>query len=358
MKKPKYYGRTNINKLDWMLAIGWILLALGTIWLAIGLSIGRAGAATFPGFRDFGNGIAFNYFLESSLNIVAIVNGILFYGALFYLLLAIMFLVLKKKMDRMPGAFATYFALLGFAVLFSLTFELGFGESKDAIPAFWAFGEIFFLAALFAFSSISVFATFSSYNVSLGEAKPEKKEPAPVVKEEKPVKEPAKKEEIKQEPVKKEEPKAEPAKKEEPKEEPADEEEGGFNGFGPRRRKVPFEEKLGKADKETKERYKMILDALEEFELSERVSVPGHSFSYKKEKLVFITFGGNTLKAYIAVDPKSYAESTIPVRDASKIKKFEQTPSMLYIKSNLAARRVVDLAKEALSNYKVPRKIN
>jgi hypothetical protein len=86
------------------------------------------------------------------------------------------------------------------------------------------------------------------------------------------------------------------------------------------------------------------------------MSIPGETFSYKRKRLIFITMAGKTLKVHFAIDPREFADSAIPVKDASEAKKFEDIPSYLKVKSDLAVRRVIALAQRLAEEYNVPKK--
>ena len=169
---------------------------------------------------------------------------------------------------------------------------------------------------------------------------------------EEPAKEPAHEEAPKAEEPKAEEPAEEPKAAEKPEEKP---EEGAFEGLGKRRKRIPFEQRLKRAPAEARVHYKEIIEAVNEYKVSDRKSIPGETISYKKERLMFITLAGNTLKVYFALDPKEFEDSTIPLKDASDVKKFESTPSYLKIKSSLAVRRAMRLAKRVFTEHGVPK---
>lgn len=352
MKKLKYYGRKDINKLDWLLACICVLVALASIWLSIGLSIANAGRNTVGAFVNIGRGLGFQW----GTSILTAVIGAIFYYALIYSIVAIAYLIKKKKTNRIAGVVATFVALVGFIFFIALFAEFAAGAGKDTVKGVWVYGELIFLAHLAEVAVFSIFAVWSpKFNIELkSKAKQAEEEPKPVEKKEE-VKEVVKEEPKAEEPKKVEEPKEEPRVEEKVVEVSEEEDEEGFKGLGPRRRRIPFESKLKKVDHDTYERYSAIVEALREYKLNDRISVPGETFSYKKQKLVFLTFSGNTLKAYMALDPKEFADSPIPVKDMSEVKKFEQTPCMLVVKSDLASRRVIDCCKQVFQDYKVPR---
>ena len=216
-----------------------------------------------------------------------------------------------------------------------------------------------------------VYGAFSNCNIELGsscehkEQKAEEPKPEPVqVEEPKPEPEPVKEPEpapVVEEPKAEEKPVVEEKAEEKPEpEEPEDveyDEDGNpFGGLGGRKERVPFEERLAKSSKEVREYYEALKKVLDEYVINDRFSIPGETFSFKREKLVFITFAGNTLKVYFALDPKEFADSTIPVKSAADVKKFEDTPSYLRIKSNLATRRAIYLVRRICTERRVPRK--
>jgi len=354
MKKThlKYYGRKNINKLDRLLAITCAVIGIASLWISIGIAVRNAGPASIPAFADVLHGLGFLWGSKYGSSGVAVTNSILFYGSLLCLVIGCIYLSKKNKKERIPGLVATFIAMIGFIFFLSLVFEFTRGVSKGKIHGFWAYSSILSLICLAVLGMMGLYGAFSNCPIELqhkcceeecscceheeAEAEPEVEEP-------------------KEEP--KEEPEEEPEEEEEPIEEPIVEgSEENFKGLGPRRRRIPFESKLKKADKETRARYNEIVEALSQYDLNDRISVPGETFSYKKEKLIFVTFASKTLKVYFALDPKEFVDSPIPMKDMSDIKKFEQTPCLLFIKSDLAARRAVDCARKLLSDRNVPRK--
>lgn len=341
-KKPaKLYGRKNINKLDWILAIVCCVIGAAALWISIGISIANAGAATAPAFEDVLHGLIFYYKSAHGSVGVQVANTVIFYLAVAYLVAGIVCLVKKEKKDRVPGVVASFVAIVGFIFFLSLVCEFTCGLSKGAIKGFWAYSSIVFLVALAAFAVLAGLATWcEKYDIELKKSAPaEEVEEKPVEKaEEKPV---VAEEEIAAEPY--EEVRGEPV-------------EGNFKGLNGRRRRIPFENKVRRSAPEVREHYKELVTVLREYKVNDRKSIPGETFSYKREKLVFITFAGKTLKVHFALDPKEFIESPIPVKDASEAKKYEQTPSYLKIKSDLALRRAVALARRVFAEHKVPRK--
>ena len=349
-KKPaKLYGRKNINKLDWILAIVCCIIGAAALWISIGISIANAGAATAPAFADVAHGLLFWYKSEVGTVGVQVANTVIFYLALIYLVFGIVHLSKKQEKDRIPGVVATFVAAVGIIFFLSLVCEFTCGLAKGSIKGFWAYSSIAFLVALCVFAVLAALATWcKKYDIELKKSSPaeEKPEEQPKVEE---------KEEVKEEPeeiVVEEEPAPE-----EPYEEVRGEPvEGNFKGLNGRRRRIPFENKLKRSVPEVREHYKEIAHVIAEYKVNDRKSIPGETVSYKREKLVFITFSGKTLKVHFALDPKEFENSPLPIKDASDVKKYEQTPAYMRVKSGLAVRRSIDLIRRIMTEHKVPRK--
>ena len=183
---------------------------------------------------------------------------------------------------------------------------------------------------------------------------------APV--EEEPAEEPAEEEA----PVE-EEPTEEPAEEEAPvEEEPAEEEaddegdeegdeEGEADDGAPvglnikgKRRRASFETRLKNSEFDIRHKYYDLRDYIKWYGLRNRVSIPGDTFSYKRQRYAFVTIVGKHIRLYINLNPADYAESTIPV-EAATAKKYEDLPSLLRIKSDLSYRRAKKLVDDLMA---------
>ena len=347
-KKFRRYGRLKTNKLDWLLAIVCCIFAIAALWISLGISIANAGGQAVEALKIFGRGLGFilNADAYGQSAIVSTFVLVCCYGSLLLLILGSIYLSKKCAKERIPGLVAAFIAAIGFSVFFSFSFEFIRGNSSGAINYFWPGSLIVFVVILFC---LFAFAAYYSLNlktdielVDAEEAEVEAEEAQPVYEE-----------------VKEEEPEPEPEPEEEGEAEEEEGEEGEddpFAGLGKRRKRVPFENKIKRAKPETKERYKEIVAALREYDFNDRKSIPCETFSYKKEKLVVLTFSGQTLKAYFKLNPADFADSPIPVKDASEVRKYEDTPLYLAIKSDLAARRVIALAQRVIEENNVPKK--
>ena len=188
-------------------------------------------------------------------------------------------------------------------------------------------------------------------------------EPVVVVsdeEEEEPVEEPEE-EPAEEQPA--EEPKEEPAPEEEPEEAEEEEEEeeeveeeqpaapadnlpAGLNIKGKRRR-ASFETRLKNSEFDLRHKYYDLRDYIKWYGLRNRISIPGDTFSYKRQRYVFVTIVGKHIRVYLNLDPNDYADSTIPVEPALA-KKYEDLPCLLRVKSDLSYRRAKKLVDDLM----------
>ena len=146
----------------------------------------------------------------------------------------------------------------------------------------------------------------------------------------------------------KEAPKKE-AKKPEPAPAPAPVEEEEDESKKLSIQRIPFAEKIVKADKELQEKYNEIKSELLAYGASSRVSIACDTFRLHRKPYVKITLVGKTLKVYFALDPKEFVDSPIPVIDSSDKVAYEEVPALLKVKSNLSVKRAKELAEMAFS---------
>ena len=145
-----------------------------------------------------------------------------------------------------------------------------------------------------------------------------------------------------------------PEPKPEPKPAPApveEEEEGKKLSI----QRIPFAEKIVKADKDLQDKYNELKSELLAYGASSRVSIAGDTFRLHRKAYVKITIVGKTLKVYYALDPKDYVDSPIPVADASDKVAYEEVPALLKVKSNLSLKRAKELAEVAFAKDGIKR---
>lgn len=163
----------------------------------------------------------------------------------------------------------------------------------------------------------------------------------------------------------------EPAPEEEPEEEPVEEEpveedeedaveevvesndsnDGGFPaGIANKgkRRKASFETRLKNSEFDIRHKYYDLRDYIKWYGLKNRISIPGDTFSYKRQRYVFLTIVGKHIRVYIGLDPNNYSDSTIPV-EAASAKKYEDLPCLLRVKSDLSYRRAKKLVDDLMA---------
>ena len=173
-------------------------------------------------------------------------------------------------------------------------------------------------------------------------------------KEEEPAPAPAPAPEKEPEPEPEEEPEEE-EEEEEAAEEPAPEEgaEGGLVIKGKRRR-ASFETRLRNSEFDLRHKYYDLRDYIKWYGLRNRVSIPGDTFSFKRQRYVFVTIIGKHIRVYLNLNPEDYADSTIPV-EPSAAKKYEDLPCLLRVKSDLSYRRAKKLVDDLMQKIGIDR---
>lgn len=349
--KSKFYGRKNPNKLDWLLAITFGVAAVAALWLMIGVLVKDAALYGVVALEDVLCSLIFSFnpaYLGSAL-VPVIIGSVLIYGSLLLLVCGIVYLCKKERKERIPGLVAEFCGAIFFAIFLAFVFEFMGGVGKGKMPLVFPIIEILFLACLLCCMGLGVYGAFSDVEIEC-----ERKESQEPYYD--PIEEPI---QPKVEPV--EEPEEEPEEIEEPEEEEKEEPQEGdedfdFDQLGKRRKRIPFEKKVKRSTVDTRDRYQLIVSELRKYDFNDRMSIPGETFSYKREKLIFLTFSGNTLKVHFRLDPKEFVDSPLPVKDASEVKRFEEVPAFIKIKSDLAARRAIALGERVAEENGVPKK--
>lgn len=155
---------------------------------------------------------------------------------------------------------------------------------------------------------------------------------------------------------KEETPVVEEAAEEPVAEEPAEEEteaeapEGENDPFAALRnkRRASFETRLKNADFDLRHKYYDLRDHIKSYGLSNRLSIPGDSFSAHRKRYVFITINGKHLKVYFATNPDDYKDTPIPV-ERTETKKYEDLPLQFKVRSDLSFRRAVKIVDDMLT---------
>ena len=112
--------------------------------------------------------------------------------------------------------------------------------------------------------------------------------------------------------------------------------------------RVPFAQKMVKADKDLQDKYNELKNEILAYGAKSRVSISGDTFRLHRKAYVKITLVGKTLKVYFALNPRDYVDSPIPVTDASDKASYEEVPALLKVKSNLSVKRAKELVAQAM----------
>lgn len=115
-----------------------------------------------------------------------------------------------------------------------------------------------------------------------------------------------------------------------------------------------FTAKLKQSDDEVKDRYGMIKNALLSYKkFKSTVSWNADRFNCGRATIAKMNIRGKTLCVYFALDPKdpAFKQTIYNQKDMSDQKAYAQTPFMMKIKSDLAAKRAVRLV-ETLAEQK------
>ncbi|MCX5775394.1 MAG: hypothetical protein NTV44_03410 [Firmicutes bacterium] len=113
--------------------------------------------------------------------------------------------------------------------------------------------------------------------------------------------------------------------------------------------RVPFEERMKVAEKDLLDNYNELKNYILSYGVKSRVSNSGDTFRLHTETYVKITIAGKGLKLYYALDPKAYADSTIPVTDVSHKSIYVEIPACFKVKSVLSVKRAKQLVDDVMA---------
>lgn len=114
--------------------------------------------------------------------------------------------------------------------------------------------------------------------------------------------------------------------------------------------KLNFSERLLTGGSEIVLAYNSLKNLLLSYGLKDRVSNSGDTFRLHKNTYCKITMGGSHLKIYLALNPKNYLNSAIPVGDASFKDLYKDIPLVFRVKSDLSLRRARDLVNDCMNS--------
>ncbi len=113
--------------------------------------------------------------------------------------------------------------------------------------------------------------------------------------------------------------------------------------------RIPFTERMLNAEKDMKDNYNELKNEIMSYGVNSRVSNSGDTFRLHRKTYVKLTIAGKSLKLYFALDPKDYADSKMPIDDASKHEVYAEIPLVFKVKSGLSLRRAKDLIRDVMS---------
>ena len=111
--------------------------------------------------------------------------------------------------------------------------------------------------------------------------------------------------------------------------------------------RIPFTQRLLESEEDLQNIYNELKNELLSWGLHSRVSNSGDAFRLHTKTYVKITVAGKNLKLYFALDPADYADSTLPIQDASEKGLYVDIPLVFKVKSGLSVRRAKQLIKDA-----------
>ena len=383
MKRMKQYGVTKPKSLDYLLAILFAFIAVSALWIGIWIAVTKTQNLAIDVLNLSVRALTGSFAGENSL--LVILESIVFYGGAFAALILCFLSLISKK----HKTFAGVFALILSAVAISL--QIGFFGvylNSEVMGLFAVFVALFALSQLL----VTYYAAKLLYSIVVKESKAysKYKEEFPdsdnikIIEVEVPVEEAEKEKEeamlqvthgpaeyeedydliydnsnsyrdymyhegiVKYMNGELDEPKP---VKEEPKPEIIEEnnEQNKFSGEG---NNYTFEQKLRKAKPIARQYFKELKQYFESLGFKAELTKQAETFSYKNTKYAMITTAGQSgLKIHYKLNAKDYENSTIPVKDVGKVKKYEKTPLLFVAKSDLAVKRAKLLMDDVKKQY-------
>lgn len=113
--------------------------------------------------------------------------------------------------------------------------------------------------------------------------------------------------------------------------------------------RIPFQDRILVADDTMKKHYNELKSDIMAYGVNSRVSSSGDAFRLHRKTYVKIAIAGKSLKLYLALDPRAYADTTLPISDASAKQIYAEIPLVFKVKSDLSLRRAKQLIADAMS---------
>lgn len=355
----KMYGVKEPKLLDYLLAAVIALISVSALLVGIWVTAAKAWDPANAALASFVDALKFNF--QGNLAGVLAAQSVLIYGGFALAICLCIKVICQKAYRAIPGVVAI--AIAGCAL------ALGIGFFANAIGAMSGV----FVVALALMLLVLMYAAKKVVKVTITtllyygcececEDECECGEECHCH------------EEAKEEP--KPEPKPEPKKvKPQPKEEVVFENSNGYKEefedynknveemaeddknaipFDRKENNFTFEQKLKRAQKIAREYYKDLKKEFEAMGFKSAMTKAGETFIYKNKKYAMIDVAGQKgLKVYFKLDYADYEESPIPVKFKGDVKKYENVPVLLVVKSNLAVKRAKKLMQDVKDKYGV-----
>ena len=105
-----------------------------------------------------------------------------------------------------------------------------------------------------------------------------------------------------------------------------------------------YPQKVGLLDEEQKRNYNLLKNEIMSYEdVKNETTKYFDNFTYKNRMIFKIGAVGNTIKLFLALEPKNYPEGQFPHKDVGKQKKHRNTPFQIKISSKLSIKRAMIL---------------
>jgi hypothetical protein len=107
--------------------------------------------------------------------------------------------------------------------------------------------------------------------------------------------------------------------------------------------KLNFLERIAEGDDVLKANYNHIKGLLMSYGLKNRLSNTGDTFRLHKVTYAKLTVIGDSIRVYLALNPKDYESTALPVQDVSNKDAYKEIPLAFKVRSVLSVRRVNEL---------------
>ena len=112
--------------------------------------------------------------------------------------------------------------------------------------------------------------------------------------------------------------------------------------------RLTFTERLLQSEQDVHDLYNELKNEILSWGVKSRISANGDTFRLHKKMYVRITVAGKALKLYFALNPADYANTTLPIQDASNKEMYQEIPLVFKVKSGLSLRRCKDLIRDVM----------